>query len=1103
MGDRGIGWARGSSRAAIVLGLSLLAACGGGGSGGGSESPPLDVPTTGSVTIPPATRIDRIDIGDAQQVIDVMPGDRLALRLFIAHRDAADQYDVTVLEGTSIVRAVREGERWLLEIDARALAAGTSHAYRLQIRHRPSGAVAELRAPLRVATPTVRAAGTIGADGGTLNADDGSLRLSFDAASGAAPLGVQLLAADGARGRSWRIVFDRDVSAETRPVRIEPFAVATASATATARPAAPAPLPDFTAWQTTIGSFTTAGGYRLPDDKLSIGLLSGFTCALATLLPSAGGRICIDSAPASMLSGKLQRLAPQLGATEPVLFVHGYQISPLFHLLGGDGWGQFPDLVEGVQLWDETRSARSFMFQWATNASFAQVARELAAAVVTLRNATGRPVTIVAHSFGGVLVRSMLQLHATTAEGAVAQVVTLGAPHSGVMSIAGTVDGILLPRGFDDTAGGSLAALCDQISCFEMGGARIAERADAALGFAALVAGHWSASLAKVERDGGAPVVPLVVGIGLGLLGNGPAVVGGGDGLISFAGQRYLPGREADPATGTAPLLDCDPAARPQVREVVMSANGLLPGAFAAPGARGLVHTFTQRGDYSLLLPHEKEAEVDSTTALSFQEVARVLRAGVCPLAPDITNEPLDVAVVAGQPASFAVAVSGRPTPRVRWQRDGGDLAGATGTTYRIDAVMASDDGALFRAIVENPAGQVTTREARLTVLAGPPVPVETGPAKGRLANCARPCVLAATADGRLFGAGTDPDADGFHALGSPGVAAGPWFPLSSSLPAVRVVSSGSGSSMLAGTDGSLWVTGNGSFGRLGDGAIGSDTWKPVGGINDVRAVVGRGIASYAITGSGQLWMAGANTEGQAGYLLPPGQSFVTSWARVPTIPDATRVDSNGLHTLVLRSDRTVWAAGQNSRGSESMLGFGAGGSVLNIREWRQVPGLANIVDVATGASHSMALTEGGHIWAVGDAPSGTFSSFGWTPQLAFAEVPGIADVQSIVAGNFCSMAIKTDGSLWVAGLFGVGATGAGAGAPINYATWTRIAAAPPLSAVQTDCARSLAIGLDGALYVAGANELGGIGLGNPQTTAGVPRETLVWTPIPSLGTGF
>jgi alpha-tubulin suppressor-like RCC1 family protein len=633
-------------------------------------------------------------------------------------------------------------------------------------------------------------------------------------------------------------------------------------------------------------------------------------------------------------------------------------------------------------------------------------------AIDWLRTQTGRPVTIVAHSFGGVLVRTALQgqgLRNTAARlsvaAKVAQVVTLGTPHGGIRSAPGVVAGVDLPGGIDLPVASDLIKHCGQISCHQAGQPSLDDAA-AALLLDDATPGALIARLADSRAEALPAEVPFLVGIGLGVA---DGRVSDGDGLISFQGQRF----DASVASLPSPLLDCQRVRGALVREVALAAGGALPGETPAGDGRGLVHT-AGLGLAFALGQQDREADVPADADHpSLREIRAVLASGVCP-----------------------------PT-RIALER------------------------------------------------------------KSRLANCARPCVLAATADGRLFGAGTDPDADGMHPLGSPGVAAGPWFPLSSSLPAVRAVSSGSGSSMLAGTDGSLWVTGNGSFGRLGDGAIGSDTWKPVGGIHDVRAVVGRGIASYAITGRGQLWMAGANTEGQAGYLLPPGQVFVTSWARVPTIPDALRVDSNGIHTLVLRSDRTVWAAGQNSRGSESMLGFGAGGSVLNIREWRQVSGLANIVDIATGASHSLALTEGGRIWAVGDAPSGTFSSFGWTPQLAFAEVPGIADVQSIVAGDFCSMAIKIDGSLWVAGLFGVGATGAGAGAPINFAAWTRISAAPPLSAVQTDCARSLAIGRDGKLYVTGANELGGIGLGNPQTTAGVPRETLVWTPIESLGTGF
>lgn len=1106
----GCGGARQLCAGAGGLLLSLLVACGGAGSGTG-EAPRLDdVPAVGTVSIPIATLIDRIDIGDEQRVIDVMPGDRIQQRLFISQRDPADQYDVVVLEGGSFLSVVRDGERWILDIDARALAAGTARGYRLQIRHHASGESAELHAPVRVATPRVRAAGTIDAAGGTLTADDGSLRLTFDPHVGAAPLGVQLVAADVATGRSWRIVFDRDVSADTRLLRIETPKLDTAAQMPSMRiasadrlhPVAAAPPTGYTTWLSTIGSFTTSGGYRLPDDKLSIGRLSGFTCTLATAVGSAGDRICVDSAVASMLSGSLPRRAPQLAATDPVLFVHGYEMSPVLNRLGGGGWGQFPTLIERVPLWDEARTARAFTFQWVTNASFAQVARELAAAVTSVHTATGRPVTVVAHSFGGVLVRSMLQLHDAAAERSVAQVVTLGSPHSGILPIAAEIDGVRLPVGLDLTGSGAAVLLCDQISCFEMGGPRISPLASEALGLSTLDRGYWTAALARVDAEGGLPDVPIVVGIGLGLLGSDlNATVGVGDGLISFEGQRFAPARTTDHGTG-AGLLDCDPAARPQVREVVLSAGGLFPGEHAGTGAFGVVHTGSLLRSYSPLLRHEPEAEVSSAVDASFQLVASVLRAGVCPQAPTVVSEPTDVAVILGQPATFAVAVAGRPAPRVHWRRDATAISGANTPSYRIDVVAANDDGALFSAVIENPSGTVESRAARLTVLAGPPVSIATGPAKDRLANCSRPCVLAARADGSLVAAGADPDADGVHPLGSPQVAPGPWFPLRG-LPSVRQITSGAGSSMLAGTDGSLWVTGDGSFGKLGDGGVGSATWKVVDGISDVRSVVGRGITSYALTGTGRLWVTGANTQGQTGMTLPAGQTFLTRWTFVPAIADAKVVASNGVHTLVLRADKTVWAAGQNSRGSESVLGFGAGGDVLNIREWRAVPALQNIVDIATGSSHSLALTEGGRVWASGDSPSGTFSSFGWTPQLTFAEVPGIDDVKSIAAANSCSMAIKSDGSLWVAGLFGEGATGGGAGAAVSFPAWTRITTAPPLVAVQTDCTRSLAIDRDGWLHATGSNELGGIGLGNPQADGQVPRAALVWTRIDALGNGF
>ncbi len=95
---------------------------------------------------------------------------------------------------------------------------------------------------------------------------------------------------------------------------------------------------------------------------------------------------------------------------------------------------------------------------------------------------------------------------------------------------------------------------------------------------------------------------------------------------------------------------------------------------------------------------------------------------GPGPVPPTITQQPADLTVTAGQPATFTVAASGTAPLAYQWQRNGAAIAGATGTTYSIAATVLGDSGAVFRATVTNVAGSATSNNATLTVVAAAPV---------------------------------------------------------------------------------------------------------------------------------------------------------------------------------------------------------------------------------------------------------------------------------------------------------------------------------------------------------------------------------------------
>jgi endo-1,4-beta-xylanase len=91
------------------------------------------------------------------------------------------------------------------------------------------------------------------------------------------------------------------------------------------------------------------------------------------------------------------------------------------------------------------------------------------------------------------------------------------------------------------------------------------------------------------------------------------------------------------------------------------------------------------------------------------------------PVAPRITQQPTDWTADRDEVTSVVVKVAGYPQPSVQWyERRAGSstwvpLTGATSTTLKVLATRARD-GALYRAVVRNTAGSVTSSAARLTV---------------------------------------------------------------------------------------------------------------------------------------------------------------------------------------------------------------------------------------------------------------------------------------------------------------------------------------------------------------------------------------------------
>ncbi len=187
---------------------------------------------------------------------------------------------------------------------------------------------------------------------------------------------------------------------------------------------------------------------------------------------------------------------------------------------------------------------------------------------------------------------------------------------------------------------------------------------------------------------------------------------------------------------------------------------------------------------------------------------------------------------------------------------------------------------------------------------------------------------------------------------------------------------------------------------------------------------------AYALLEDGSVVAWGQNDEGQLGTGVP-GQNGVLGIYPKPSIApvkvsglrDIIEIGAGRKHGVALRRDGTVWAWGTRDDG---VLGDGdtkPAGSlrVVSALAPIPVPGLVDIVHIAVGPNHNLALRRDGRVMSWGRNNGGELGlgtrATGWMP----AEVVGLERIVAVAAGNAVtngvSGAVRDDGTVWMWGV--------------------------------------------------------------------------------------
>jgi hypothetical protein len=184
---------------------------------------------------------------------------------------------------------------------------------------------------------------------------------------------------------------------------------------------------------------------------------------------------------------------------------------------------------------------------------------------------------------------------------------------------------------------------------------------------------------------------------------------------------------------------------------------------------------------------------------------------------------------------------------------------------------------------------------------------------------------------------------------------------------------------------------------------------------------------SLLLTRDGTVWSAGINTLGQLGHGSIDSQESVAPVAGLASggISSGVAIAAGSNHALALKSDGTVWAWGANDSGQ---LGNGCtiGSNCSTSSTPVQVSGLTNVVAIAAGGSHSLALKSDGTVWAWGLNSNGQLGNNSTTSSSTPVQVTGLPFITQIAAGQLDSQAIDRSGDLYGWGANGNGQLGVG-----------------------------------------------------------------------------
>lgn len=254
----------------------------------------------------------------------------------------------------------------------------------------------------------------------------------------------------------------------------------------------------------------------------------------------------------------------------------------------------------------------------------------------------------------------------------------------------------------------------------------------------------------------------------------------------------------------------------------------------------------------------------------------------------------------------------------------------------------------------------------------------------------------------------------------------------------------------------------------------------------DATAISGSIQHTLFLKADGTIAAAGANEVGQLGIgSLVPRFTVVTPLTD-PSMKSVIQISAGFRHSVALRADRTVYSWGINDKGQ-----LGVGQIFTHQCQCTITPlktlGISDVVQVSAGTEFTIALKADGTVWGWGTNLSGQLGNGSTAmsqtlPMQVGVGVAGFNNIIAISAGESHAMALKSDGTVWVWGSNAFGQIGNGMSIgdqllPVQNNSLSGVAQ------VSAGLVHNVAFKTDGTFWTWGSNAFGQAGNGVFETT--------------------